>query len=132
MAADKQEFLDTLFGNRKSDYEVCIIYLCACLSYFLTQLKIMILWIFFMLIQARLDEFNKKLENVRQERLEERKHQRMAKRREDFIRARREEKRKEREEQMKRGFIPFFQFEIDENKYFYTCNLSLLCINLFY
>lgn len=37
MAADKQEFLDTLFGNRKSDYEVsvCLINLCVCMSFLL-------------------------------------------------------------------------------------------------
>jgi len=72
MASDKETFLNSLLGNRRSDYE------------------------------ARLADFDKHLGKVREERLEERKRQRMAKRREEFIKIRREEKRKEREEQLQR------------------------------
>lgn len=72
MGEDKEAFLNKLFGNRHSEYE------------------------------ARLQEFEKNLDNIRQERLEERKKQRMAQRRQEFILARREEKRKEKEEQLRR------------------------------
>lgn len=49
-----------------------------------------------------MQEFEKNLDKVRQERLEDRKKQRMAQRRQEFIMARREEKRKEKEEQLRR------------------------------
>merc|ERR1712137_910514 len=72
MTPDKEDFLNTLYGNRRSEYE------------------------------ARLSEFDKRLDKVRHDRLEERQRQRMAKRREEFIKLRREEKKKEREEQLRR------------------------------
>lgn len=56
-------------------------------------------------IQARLEEFENNLEQVRQERLEARKLKRIAQRRQEFILARREQKRKEKEEELKRGKV---------------------------
>ncbi|XP_047128907.1 eukaryotic translation initiation factor 3 subunit A isoform X1 [Hydra vulgaris] len=72
MSADKQVFLDTIFGHRHKQHEV------------------------------RLREFEMNLKQVRNERLEANKKQRMAQRRQEFILARREEKRKEKAEQLRR------------------------------
>merc|ERR1711962_847900 len=72
MQEDKENFLDTLFGNRHAEYQACI------------------------------DEYEKNLQKVREERLEERKRQRVARRREQFIIERRQAKRKEKEEQLER------------------------------
>ena len=72
MEADKDAFLDKLFGNRHEEHE------------------------------GRVAEFEKHLAEVRAERLEERKKKRVAERRQTYINQLREQKKKEREEQQRR------------------------------